>query len=169
MAKTEPRVFTKEIIPDDAQPIIDRAALKESSDAFIEAARQPQQIQTANVQVPYVEPAQPKGLVSVPLPDGRTLTIGPPRFAISSKIAGMQRDFTSMNPLVYSEDKMACRALLYVRAIDGQTVESPHDPISRDFLEQDLGIDGVDTLMEAWFQHFPPITLKTVQTDIKKQ
>ena len=120
------------------------------------AGAQPLQPATAPVQIQPAQVQRPDSRV-ITLPDGRLVEMAQPTFAISRKVADMLADSKHQSIFVYAEEKALCQALCFVRSIDGSPVITPHDSISRDGLEQRLGFDGVNAIVDARMEYWPPL------------
>lgn len=89
--------------------------------------------------------------VEVRLLDGRTVTLAQPPVAVGFIIGRILGQGESANPLSVGYAK----TLMYVAAIDGQTVRRPSDMPTLQELANTLGDDALDHLMQAYGEHWP--------------
>lgn len=110
-------------------------------------------------------PAKPRERVEsleIKLPDGRVVLFGPPTaVALQMRIAGLVGDNLNNFTATFA------KTILSVRNIDGQPVPAVGNMVDVQRVANMIGEDGVDLLMLALNQYWPPVTIGELQV-VKK-
>jgi len=137
-----------------ARPSPEQVAAKREA---IHAATHAQHAEPEQKPAPHVARENVESL-EIKLPDGRIVVFGPPNgVALQMRIANMLgNDLTQFNA-------MLVKSMLSVRSIDGQPPGAVTNMVEVQRVANLLGEDGVDLLMLALNQYWPPVTTAELQ------
>jgi hypothetical protein len=98
---------------------------------------------------------------------GKHIVLGPPPGALSQYVDGMLSDKKFNDDLLRGKALVEATALAYVRRLDGQEITTPNNAITRNKLEQDLGVEAFDAVVTMYSETWPAFS-KEALSDVKK-
>jgi hypothetical protein len=101
------------------------------------------------------------------LDDGRIIGMAKPQVSLTEPLAKILEGKTFLSPVVYETERVRVKALLYVTDIDGNPEPRIFDSIMRQALEQKLGDDCLEAVLEQYVQNFPASNAKLLDA-VKK-